>query len=1238
MKCPKCHAENPDSQKFCGDCGASLTTIGEEPPSFTMTMESPVESLTRGTLFSGRYEINEEIGGGGMGKVYRVEDSKIHEEIAIKLIKPDISMDKKTIERFRNELKNARKISHRHICRMFDLGEEKGFHYITMEYVAGEDLKNLIGRVGRLDADTVVKIGKQICEGLSEAYRLGVIHRDLKPSNIMVDKEGNVRIMDFGIARSMRAPGITGSGIMIGTPEYMSPEQAEATEIDNRADIYSLGIMLFEMVTGVLPFTGDSALSVALKHKTEPPPDPREANPKASEDLCALILKCLEKDKEKRFQAVDELLAELRNICQGRTVTTGIRLPQEPAFLSEDAEESGGEGPVFVARDEEIGRLAETARKAFSGKGQVVFVKGEAGSGKTALIQEFARKSQNEYPDLIFAGGKCNAHTGIGDPYLPFIELMNMLTGDILAKWNAGLITREHAARLWRFASDAAHAVLENGRDLIGTFVDGDALIERARSSSTVFLEWLERLKKVVERKSALPADSMLQQSHLFEQYTRVLQALSNKRPLLLVLDDLQWIDAGSGSLLFHLGRRITGNPVLLVGAYRSDEIALGREGERHPLSSIIREFKLDFGDIEIDMGKTGGRTFVNALIDSEPNRLDEEFRETLFRQTGGHALFTLELLRNMQESGFIRKNEEGKWARSRELSWDTLPARIDAVIEERISRLSESQREVLTAASVEGEEFTAEVTAQVQDISLRDLIRSLSSELDKRHHLVRAKGIRQLHSKRLSLYLFQHILFQRYLYNTLDEVERAHLHEETGRILEAIYGDQSEGISVSLARHFKEAGNAGKAIQYSHKAGERSVRISANMEAIKHFRQALELLMILPESLERDKQELALQLALTVPLMATKGFASEELGLAATRAINLCERFGDTREVFMALSQIALFHSTRPDYKKALDIGIRITKLAEKLDDPMLKAIAYYQTCWPWMNLGEQSRALKVLDRLNDVYDPEKHAYLAFIFGYDLGIMSLAFSSWCLWIMGYPDRAAQRIETAIIQARKRDHPHTLAFALVGAIAMQWFLRDRKGVDTYVDELEPVSYENGFVFWIGHVLIYRGEQKVLAGDVEAGIARMREGVATARATGSETCLTRLSARMADACLQAGAVDEGLAIVDEGFRFKERFDEVYMEAELLRLKGEFMRMRGADDQEVLDIFQKAIKKAQSQKAKSLELRAVLSLCRVLQKQGKKKKAKTLLEEIYGWFTEGFDRPDLQDAESLLEEFS
>jgi serine/threonine protein kinase len=311
-KCPKCETNNPDTLKFCGECGTPLPDMKDIQ--VTETIETPKEELTTGSTYAGRYQIIEELGKGGMGRVYKVFDKEVSAKIALKLIKPEIASDQKTIERFRNELKVAREISHKHVCRMFDLGKEEGTYYITMEFVSGENLKSFIRRSGFLSIGKAISIANQVCEGLSEAHRLGIVHRDLKPQNIMIDKEGNARIMDFGIARSMQTKGITGSGVMIGTPEYMSPEQVEGKEVDQRSDIYSLGVILYEMLIGRVPFEGDTPLSVALKHKVETPEGPRGLNVSIPESLESIILRCLEKSKENRFQNTEDLMKALTNI------------------------------------------------------------------------------------------------------------------------------------------------------------------------------------------------------------------------------------------------------------------------------------------------------------------------------------------------------------------------------------------------------------------------------------------------------------------------------------------------------------------------------------------------------------------------------------------------------------------------------------------------------------------------------------------------------------------------------------------------------------------------------------------------------------------------------------------------------------------------------------------------------------------------------------------------------------
>ncbi|MFC2168000.1 protein kinase [Acidobacteriota bacterium] len=319
--CPKCKSDNPPGSRVCTTCGLQLDVVDNMSLIDTGTKEVPKKELKRGASFADRYEVIEELGRGGMGKVYRVEDTTIKEELALKLINPEVASEKKTIQRFINELKVAHKISHRNVCRMYHLGEDRGTYYITMEYVPGEDLKSMIRMTQQLSIGAAVSIVKQVCSGLVEAHRLGVVHRDLKPSNIMIDRDGIARIMDFGIARLYSEKGITEAGIMIGTPEYMSPEQVEALDVDSRSDLYSLGVILYEMVTGLLPFQGDTSLLTAVKHKTEIPQDPKKFNTQIPVELSKIILKCLEKNKGKRYQTAEELLAELSLIEKDLTTS-----------------------------------------------------------------------------------------------------------------------------------------------------------------------------------------------------------------------------------------------------------------------------------------------------------------------------------------------------------------------------------------------------------------------------------------------------------------------------------------------------------------------------------------------------------------------------------------------------------------------------------------------------------------------------------------------------------------------------------------------------------------------------------------------------------------------------------------------------------------------------------------------------------------------------------------------------
>lgn len=506
--------------------------------------------------------------------------------------------------------------------------------------------------------------------------------------------------------------------------------------------------------------------------------------------------------------------------------------------------------------------LQAALESALRGQGKVVFIGGGPGRGKTALTDHFVRRALGKNPELIAARGVCHAYSGVGDPYSPFREMMGMLTGDLEAYWASGLISTQAARISWEFIPNVLEALLQHGPHIPGIFIDRKALMSRAAAVLEADSSLLLDLQRNLNRQPDASAD--LKQGYLFEQYTNILLALAALRPLILVLDDLQWTDTSSAGLLFHLGRRLAGARILVICTYRPEEVALDRAPirahsevtERHPLEKILAEFKRKYGDVILDLSdaaRQDGRGFVDAFLDSEPNRLGEDFRQALFNHTGGHPLFTIELLRDMIERGDITQ-EEGLWVQASTLDWQVLPARVEGVIDERLNRLQENLYQLLQVASVEGVRFTSQVLARVQGIDDLQLLRLLKRELENRHRLVRELEEVQVGDHWLGFYRFTHILFQQRLYAKLSEGERRLLHRSIGDILEGYYQGQESQIAVQLALHF--TGDPVKEPFYAGIAGKQAARKFANQEALAYFNRALALT---PESDPAGRYQLLL-------------------------------------------------------------------------------------------------------------------------------------------------------------------------------------------------------------------------------------------------------------------------------------------------------------------------------------------------------------------------------------------
>jgi serine/threonine protein kinase/tetratricopeptide (TPR) repeat protein len=1210
--------------------GVSEVARGGEGTTATVASE--------GTISIPGYTILRLLGEGGMGRVYLAEDETLGRRVAIKIVSERFSANSSAVQRFVREARAMATVEHAHIVRVYTFGEIAGRQYLIMEYVEGESLAALIKRTGKLDVTVSLRILSETVDALAAAWRQGIVHRDVKPANILLDEEQRVRVADFGLAKGAEAeddPRITRVGEVLGTPHYVSPEQARGEgESDFRTDVYSLGIVLYEMLTGAPPFQGATPHSIVDQHLHTPLPSLQRDRPDVRgevEQLCEWMARKSPQDRPESY----ELLRQTVDALLGKEPQTVGPAPPLPSFLIPAPEE---EIPLFVGREQELERLTRSLEAALAGKGQVALVTGEAGSGKTALINEFARRAQEDHADLIVAAGNCDAQTGVGDPYLPFREVLSLLTADLEFRLGSREIHRGQARRLWSLLPLAVEAVVDGGPDLLETFISGEALVSRATAFTPSPARWRVRLEELVRRNASTPRDAALQQSYLFEQYARTLHALAQKHPLLLQLEDLQWADGGSCGLLFHLVRRIANERILIVGTYRPAEIELERDEKRHPMGPVLGELQRQFGQLRIQVGEEETREFIDQLLDSEPNEFCDEFRDRLFRQTRGHPLFAVELLSSMREQEMLIQNESDRWIEGPALDWEILPARVEGAIGERVARLPEKQSSLLTLASVQGEEFVAEVLAQVEGRSTREIVALLSGELDKRHRLVAPQGIRRMDGQRISTYRFRHNLFQKYLYGQMDEMERAYAHEDVGNALESLYAENADEVAHQLAHHFQAAGVVPKTVDYLRRAGERASRLSANEEAIGHLRRALNIVDSQPDSPERARQELALQLDLGPPLLGTAGPGSEELSRAYLRARELCDQVGAAPQLFQTLFLLVHHHANQGRASIALELSEQLLEVVESAEEPLPEVFAYWARGFALLCLGRYTESLRDYEHVISIYDHEQHSALTYVFGMDPAAGSLSMSGAESWILGYPDQAREYCRRAVARAREVNHPSSLAQALLQNIGVGVNLRDYESLSEQVDELVRLSTEHGVALFRAWGILYGGVLLSVRGEHREAIARMHQGIADARATGSNLGLPAALAHLAAAYQRAGRFEEAMAPVEEGLAIVDSIDGG-LEPELHRLQGELL-IAGDPNlaREAEACFRQAIEMARSQQARSWELRATMSVGRLLRDLGRQDEARGALAEKYGWFGEGLDTPDLQDAAALLGELS
>jgi predicted ATPase len=680
----------------------------------------------------------------------------------------------------------------------------------------------------------------------------------------------------------------------------------------------------------------------------------------------------------------------------------------------------------------------------------------------------------------------------------------------------------------------------------------------------------------------------------------------------------------------------------MILGTYRPVEVMV----HAHALRAIVAELRHhpQYAELRLD-ALSAAATAAYLRQRCGEQSIPTGLPQLVHQRTGGNPLFLVAMVDELERQGLLETAEDasgspGALAALREL----IPISLRQSIEQHLEQLSEADQALLEAASVAGSTFAvAAVAAGVAQAP--ETLEVRLTAFARQGRFIQAAGTETWPDGTVTAcYQFRHALYHEVVYARVSAGHRVRLHQQIGVRKETGYGAQARQIAAELALHFTRGRDAGRAVTYLQYAGENALRRSAYQEAITHLTGGLEMLATLPETPERAQQELAMQTTLGPALVATKGFAAPEVFHAYTRARALCQQVGNTRRLFQVLRGLWYFALIRLELRRARELGEHLLTLAQQADDPVLHVEAHYALGLTLNYLGELAAAQTHLAQGIALYDPQQHRTHAVRYGQDAGVACRAYGALTLWWLGYPEHALRQSHEAVTLARQLTHPFSVGFALVFAPWLHQLRREGPRSHEWAEAAIALAAEHKFVALLAQGTIMRGWAVAAQGGAprggqgqgDDGISQIQQGLAAWRATGAEGVRPYYLPLQAEASAQMGQVEAALTLLAEALAVANDTGERRWEAELHRLKGEVLLAHAAEQHAEADIcFRQALEIARRQQAKSLELRAAMSLSRLWKQQGKRPEAYALLAPIYGWFTEGFDTADLQEAKALLE---